>query len=416
MTALRTFAARRNTPAVAASLRRLDTAAASVTPPLAAVDLDALDANARFLVAAAGGLPIRVASKSIRCIELITHVLREHPGFRGVLAFTPDEACHLAHAGVDDLLVAYPTADGAAVERVVETAERTGARIRLLADSPEHLRFIAKHAMGRTVPVCLEIDLGWWPMGGRLALIGPKRSPVRTPDQAADLAALACRTPGVELTSVLAYEGHIAGVGDIMPGRPLRQLAVRGMQAASLREISRRLPQVLEAVEATLAEHGSAPLELVNGGGSGSLQRTSAVGAVTELSAGSGLFDPMLFDRYRSLRLEPAVAFAMPVVRKPLPTVATLLGGGYIASGAPGPDRSPVPALPEGLSFDKDEGAGEVQTPLHGAGALRFGDRVWLRHAKSGELFEHFNEVHLVRGGEVVEVTHTYRGEGQCFL
>ncbi|WP_200175048.1 alanine racemase [Tomitella cavernea] len=399
-----------------ASLRRLDAATASVTAPLAAVDLDALDANARFLVAAAGGLPIRLASKSIRCTELISHVLREHPGFRGVLAFTPDEACHLAQAGVDDILVAYPTADGAAVEHVVETSQATGSRIRLLVDSPEHIRFIAAHAMGQTVPVCAEIDLGWWPLGGRLARIGPKRSPVRTPQQAAELTALACRTKGVELTSVLAYEGHIAGVGDIVPGRPLRQLAVRGMQAASLREIARRLPLVLAAIESTLAEHDAAPLELVNGGGSGSLQRTSAVGAATELSAGSGLFDPLLFDRYRSLRLEPAVAYAMPVVRKPLPTVATILGGGYIASGVPGPDRAPAPSLPERLSFDGDEGAGEVQTPLHGAGALRFGDRVWLRHAKSGELLERFNEIHMVRGGEVLEVTRTYRGEGHCFL
>src|SRR5699024_9599297 len=139
----------------------------------------------------------------------------------------------------------YPTADGAAVEHVVETAQRTGARIRLLVDSPEHLRFIAAHSLGQTVPVCAEIDLGWCPLGGRLARIGPKRSPVRTPQQAPELTALACRTKGVELTSVLAYEGHIAGVGDIVPGRPLRQLAVRGMQAASLREIARRLPLVL---------------------------------------------------------------------------------------------------------------------------------------------------------------------------
>lgn len=399
-----------------ASLRRLDAATTRVTPPLTAVDLDALDANARFLVSAAGGLPIRLAGKSIRCTELVTYVLREHPGFHGVLAFTPDEACHLAHAGVDDILVAYPTADGAAVERVVETAGTTGARIRLLVDSPEHIALIAAHAMGRTVSVCAEIDLGWWPLGGRLAKVGPKRSPVRTPEQAAELTDSACRTRGVELTSVLAYEGHIAGVGDIVPGRPLRQLAVRAMQAASVREISRRLPQAIAAIEDRLAEHGAAPLELVNGGGTGSLQRTAGVGAATELSAGSGLFDPTLFDRYRSLRLQPATAYAMPVVRKPLTDVATLLGGGYIASGVPGPDRAPAPAFPEGLSFDGDEGAGEVQTPVHGARDLHFGDRVWLRHAKSGELFERFNEVHLIRGGEIAKVTRTYRGEGHCFL
>ena len=64
------------------------------------------------------------------------------------------------------------------------------------------------------------------------------------------------------------------------------------------------------------------------------------------------------------------------------------------------------------------EGAGEVQTPLLGerAGALAVGDRVWFRHAKAGELCERFNELHLVRGDEIVATVPTYRGEGEAFL
>ena len=401
------------------SLHRLDAAVPNGGAPVAAVDLDALDANARFLTAAAGGYPIRVASKSLRCTEVIRYVLDNHPGFRGVMAFTPDEAVHLARAGFDDLLVAYPSVDAAGIRRVAEAMAQTGAVIRLVVDDPAHVALIAANASalagtGRAIPLCMEIDLGWRPLGGLLK-VGPKRSPIRTPAQAAALAGLICATEHVELNSMLAYEGHIAGVGDIIPGRPLRQLVVRGMQAASLKEIGERLPAVIRAVEQALAVHGAPPLELVNGGGSGSLQRTAEVGAVTELAAGSGLFNPVLFDSYRSLVLQPAVAFAMPVVRKPMPTMATLLGGGYIASGVPGLDRAPVPALPTGLRLDRDEGAGEVQTPLHGADGLRLGDRVWLRHAKSGELFERFNEVHLVRDGALESTVPTYRGEGQCF-
>ena len=98
--------------------------------------------------------------------------------------------------------------------------------------------------------------------------------------------------------------------------------------------------------------------------------------------------------------------------------MATVLGGGYLASGAAGADRLPRPVLPPGLRLDRQEGAGEVQTPLLGeaAGALRVGDRVWFRHAKAGELCERFDAVHLVRGGEVVETVPTYRGEGRAFL
>jgi D-serine deaminase-like pyridoxal phosphate-dependent protein len=96
----------------------------------------------------------------------------------------------------------------------------------------------------------------------------------------------------------------------------------------------------------------------------------------------------------------------------------TLLGGGYLASGAAGKDRLPEPWLPEGLSLDPLEGAGEVQTPVRGAAGrdLRIGDRVFMRHAKAGELCERFDSLHLVSGGQVVDELPTYRGEGQTFL
>jgi D-serine deaminase-like pyridoxal phosphate-dependent protein len=148
------------------------------------------------------------------------------------------------------------------------------------------------------------------------------------------------------------------------------------------------------------------------------VERTAAEAAVTEVAAGSGLFAPTLFDAYRSFTPRPAALFALPVVRRPGARVATVLGGGYLASGAAGASRLPRPVLPAGLRLDRQEGAGEVQTPVLGdaASGLRVGDRVWFRHAKAGELCERFNEVHLVAGAEVVATVPTYRGEGMAFL
>ena len=57
--------------------------------------------------------------------------------------------------------------------------------------------------------------------------------------------------------------------------------------------------------------------------------------------------------------LTPAAAFALPVVRRPGPGVATALGGGYLASGAGDAVRLPTPWLPDGLKLDPEEGAGE---------------------------------------------------------
>ncbi|HEY2217551.1 MAG TPA: amino acid deaminase/aldolase, partial [Solirubrobacteraceae bacterium] len=217
---------------------------------------------------------------------------------------------------------------------------------------------------------------------------------------------------------VMMYEAQIAGVGDKPPKRPLRAQAIRAMQALSTHELAARRAAVVEAVEAALARAGELPLEFVNGGGTGSLERTAREPAVTEVTAGSGLYAPGLFDSYRAFSPVPAALFALPVVRRPGPGMVTALGGGYLASGPGDGSRLPHPYLPTGLRLDGEEGAGEVQTPLLGAAAdgLALGDRVYLRHAKAGELCERFSSVHLLEGDRVVEQLPTYRGEGMCFL
>lgn len=163
---------------------------------------------------------------------------------------------------------------------------------------------------------------------------------------------------------------------------------------------------------------GIAAIEFVNGGGTGSIGTTAAEPAVTEVGAGSGLYQPSLFDAYRSFSGQPTALFALPVVRRPGPGVVTMLGGGYLACGPGDASRLPCPYLPAGLKLDGKEGAGEVQTPLLGAACdgLRIGDRVWFRHAEAGELCERFNELHLIDGDAVTTTVPTYRGEGKAFL
>jgi D-serine deaminase-like pyridoxal phosphate-dependent protein len=392
----------------------------AVAPPFAFVDLDAVRTNAGQMLEQAGGLPIRVASKSVRSVALLRRIFELDPGFRGVLSFTVPEALFLSEQGFDDLVVAYPSVDRGAIGAVARVAAEDASRAPvLMVDDRPHLDLIEGTigAGPAQVRVCLDIDVGWWPLGGRLAKIGPKRSPVRDPERARRMAEEIEARPGTRLAGLMAYEGHIAGVGDRIPGRPLRSAAIRGMQAASERDIRKRLPRIVAPVREALAAAGR-ELEFVNGGGTGSLARTAAAGAVTEVTAGSGFYAPALFDNYRSLDLTPAAYFVLPVVRRPKSAVSTVLGGGYVASGPAGADRLPKPELPEGLRFDRQEGAGEVQTPLLGAAtySFRVGDRVYFRHAKAGELCEHFNSLYLVEGERIVDEVATYRGDGQAFL
>jgi D-serine deaminase-like pyridoxal phosphate-dependent protein len=281
-----------------------------------------------------------------------------------------------------------------------------------MVDSTDHLDLIdaaAGHGHA-TVRVCIEIDMSYRLPGG--TLVGPKRSPIRTSEQAVALAREVAARPGFELAGLMGYEGHIAGVGDRPRGRRLYGAALHALQRASAREIAVRRSQIAEAVAAV------APLDFVNGGGTGSLATTAAESAITEVTAGSGFYAPTLFDHYSTFSLRPAAMFALPVVRRPSGSVATALGGGYLASGPADAMRLPEPYLPHGLRLDPMEGAGEVQTPLLGPGAaaLRPGDRVYLRHAKAGELCERFDRLYLVEGDRIVDELPTYRGEGRVFL
>ena len=282
-----------------------------------------------------------------------------------------------------------------------------------MVDCVEHLDAIEAvlGAAAAPVRVCIDLDAGWWALGGRIK-VGPKRSPVHTVEQAVALAREIEARPQIELDALMAYEGQISGVGDLPPGQRLRGAAIRFMQKRSASELAERRGAIVSALSEFVE------LEVVNGGGTGSLELTAAEEAVTEVTAGSGFYAPVLFDHYSRFSLTPAAAFALPVTRNPSDWVATALGGGYLASGPGNPGRLPAPWLPEGLRFDEEEGAGEVQTPLVGepAASLAVGDRVYLRHAKAGELCERFNTLYLVEGDTIVDEVPTYRGEGLAFL
>jgi D-serine deaminase-like pyridoxal phosphate-dependent protein len=395
-------------------LRRLDLATAHLDAPFAIVDMAAFRANAAAMTRRAGGKPIRLASKSVRCRYLIESVL-EMDGFRGILAYTLPEALWLTSCETsDDIVVAYPTADRAALTRLAGDAN-AATSIALMVDSADHLDLIEKARASVSDPhqvrVAIDIDAGYEALGGRFRA-GARRSPVRSPADAVTLAQAILGRPGLRLVGLMAYESQIAGVGDSPPGRPLYARAVRTMQRRSAAELADRRGAIVAAIR------GLTSLEFVNGGGTGSLEGTSAEPAVTEIGAGSGLYHPTLFDAYRRFTGQPAAMFALPVVRRPGPGVITALGGGYLASGPGAPSRVPSPYLPAGFRLDKDEGAGEVQTPLIGpaADSLRIGDKVWMRHAKAGELCERFSDLHLIDGESVVATVPTYRGEGQTFL
>ncbi|MGZ0211608.1 MAG: amino acid deaminase/aldolase [Actinomycetales bacterium] len=378
--------------------------------PYGVISLEALSHNAADMVRRASGVPIRVASKSIRVRAVMDAVL-ELDDFRGVLAYTLSEALWLAET-IDDVVVGYPSVDRAAIA-ALGTSPALAERVTLMIDSVEHLDFIDSVLSPQhreTIRVCIDIDASF--QSPLLGHVGAHRSPVRSAAQARALASTVGDRAGFTLVGVMAYEAQIAGVGNRPPGKPVFGRLLDVVQAASAKELRERRGEIVASVR-EIAE-----LEFVNGGGTGSLESTADDSSVTEIAAGSGLFGPHLFDQYSHFTPAPAAAFALAVGRKFSSQIATMHGGGWIASGDPSPDRMPQPAWPEGLKFLPREGAGEVQSPLTGPAAehLEVGDRVWFRHTKAGELSEHLTEFAVVAEGRIIDTVPTYRGEGKAFL
>ncbi|WP_221090983.1 alanine racemase [Deinococcus aquaedulcis] len=395
-------------PSPATRLQAYRTAFAGRAGPFAYVDLDAFDANARALRARAAGQRVRIATKSLRCTDLLRRVLASDPQYAGLMCYDPREAAFLAREGFDDLLLAYPTTDAPAL-RDLAGAAVAGTRVCVMVDSEAHLPPLeaAARAAQTTLNVCLDLDLSQTYPGLRF---GVYRSPLRTVHDVVRLAGRVADSPHLRLSGLMGYEAQVAGVGDAAPG--MRGAAVRALRRRAVPDIARRRAEAVQALRAV-----GHRLDFVNGGGTGSLETTAAEDVVTEVTVGSGLYAPALFDHYRAFRHAPAAGFALTVTRLPVPGVATCQGGGYVASGASGPDRLPQPALPLGLRLLPLEGAGEVQTPLRvpPGVTLRVGDLVFFRHAKAGELCAHFPALHAVQGGREVGVLPTYRGQGQAF-
>jgi D-serine deaminase-like pyridoxal phosphate-dependent protein len=248
-----------------------------------------------------------------------------------------------------------------------------------MVDSIEHLDLIEEAATSFVAPirVAIDIDLSWRPLGG-IVKVGAKRSAIRTAEEAVALAQEIDHRERTKLVGVLAYEAQIAGIGDNAPGKAINNLIVRRMQAASARDVEERRGEIVNALSQV------AQLEFVNGGGTGSIDRTASEWAVTEVGAGSGFYAPIATDHYRSFRPRPAAMFALPVTRQ----------SGIESIEAEGAQRA--------LAARSDH--------------LGIGDRAYFRDLRAGALCERFDSLLLVTGTTIRDEVPTYRGDGRSFI
>ncbi|HMT49973.1 MAG TPA: amino acid deaminase/aldolase, partial [Dietzia sp.] len=296
------------------ALDAVESATAGLDAPLAALHLPSLRANLADLTTRAGGTRIRIASKSVRCRgvleEVLGHGLRGDAAVRGVMAYSLAEAIWLVGEGCDDVLLGYPTVDRGALAALGRDPRALDA-VTLMVDDVRQLE-IARDAGAGGARVCVDVDASL-----RLGPIhlGVRRSPLRGPVEVEPLVRSAVGL-GFRVVGAMFYEAQVAGVPDDVRGVGL-------VKALSMR----RLLGLRAAVAATITDLTGQRPEIVNSGGSGSVAESAADPAVTEVTAGSGLYVPGLFDHYRSFTPRPSLFFALPAVRTPARGLTTFLYG-----------------------------------------------------------------------------------------
>lgn len=382
-----------------------------IRKPCAFIDKSFLYDNMKAITIRARDKKIRIASKSIRSVNILKDILNFSPVFQGVMCFTGEEALYLHEEGIDDLLIAYPIWEENVLRGICNRIKQ-GAMISVMVDSVEHinkLEQIATEEEGRFL-ICFDMDLSSNIYGIHF---GVYRSPIRSPKQLNELVHHVKQMKRIVLDGVMGYEAQIAGVTDSDPKQKAKNMVIRHLKRKSQKEVIKKRKKMMNIIKKS-----GLSLRFVNGGGTGSLHQTTKEKVVTEVTVGSGFFNSHLFDKHRALQLNPAAGFAIEITRIPEENIYTCFGGGYVASGPYGEDKIPEISMPTGATLIKNEGVGEVQTPIKYTGSqpLTYGDPIFLRHSKAGELCERFTTLHLIEDGKIVDAYNTYRGDGKCFL
>jgi len=395
---------------VVVCLKGFDDAFKDLERPFAWLHLDALDANIQYVQKQCGNQQIRIATKSVRSIEVLRYIQQRLSNCSGFMSFTASETLYLLEQGFDNILIGYPVYEERAIEQIGQLVKQ-GRKVFFMVDDIAQaalLQKIASHQM-ITFEICLDINVS---TDYKWLYFGTKRSPI---DSLAKLNRLVDRLrqlPNIKVTGCMAYDAQIAGVTDATNALfGMKDRFVRALKKRSIEGITTLRQQVVNYLRERFE------IEIVNAGGTGSMHLLSEAPDITEITVGSAFYAPALFSNYQDLQLQPAAGFALRITRKFAHNVVVCHGGGYIASGVPENDRLPQFLEPDVYAYSSLEGAGEVQTPIIVKGREHeIGDTIYFRHAKAGELCERFNELHTVRQGSYAGTFNTYRGDGKCFL
>ncbi len=380
--------------------------------PLAYIDLDYLNYNIKLVLKEAiNDKKIRIATKSVRCVKALQYILNQSSKFCGLMTYDGNETLFLLGQGFDNILIGYPLINHIVLEKLCVEIKK-GKNICFMVDRKEHVEILNSLALKHEIQlsICLDINLS---QAYPFLYFGALRSSIKETKCLHSICKIIKNAHSLKLIGLMGYEAQVAGVGENIKGEFFKNLIKHLLKKISVKKIAQKRKEF-----SSIIKQNGFKLEFINGGGSGSLHSTKLDPSITEFTIGSAFYAPHFLDSFREFKYYPAAGFALEITRQPSANIFTAHGGGYHSSGIDDHHKAPKVYLPTNLSLIPTESAGEVQTPFLYTGKipLKIGDTILMRHSKSGEMCERFNQLHFISNGSIVDIVNTYRGDGLCTL
>ncbi|MFK7873127.1 MAG: hypothetical protein AB8C84_08140 [Oligoflexales bacterium] len=383
-------------------LKDLSKNSSSIPLPSAIISEEIFEENLDFCCEHANKFnkKIRIASKSIR-IPLLLEKALQRPEVIGIMSYDPWETLKLVENGFQNILLAYPLHSQKAMEAIIQCYEK-GVKVIVMIDDPEGMRAYQKWwTLEESLHICFDIDISIRKkILNHTIHLGVRRSPAHALIGFKNLLKELKKYKKLELKGVMTYDAHIAGLTDFNKNQKTKSLAL-GLFKIYAKKHAKEIRDLIKNESPCRNDNF-----IHNGGGTGSLIQSLKDTSINEITIGSGLLQPHLFDRYRHRWGKPAVFCGVTATRTPSSGIITCQGGGYTASGAIGEDRTPVVAYPCHLRPLKQEGFGEVQTPLFDKNnSVKKGESILLRPAKSGEFLQSSPRIYLFSKEKIFKKT-----------
>ncbi|MBH0777940.1 DSD1 family PLP-dependent enzyme [Nocardia bovistercoris] len=345
--------------------------------PALVLDEAALDANIAAMAARVRGkVRLRPHAKTHKSAWIARKQIAH--GAVGVCCAKLGEAEALSAAGVRAILLTSPIADATAPARLCEVAKVDPSFV-CVVDHPDPVTALAAEAHRRDLRIAVAIDVD----------VGLMRTGVAGPAEALELAAHIARFPSLELAGVQGYGGHWQHI----PGYHARRDAVRlGMD---------RLSAVVAALRA-----GGHRVDLVTGGGTGTVAADLELGVLDELQPGSYVFmdaqyaDALGDDPDGQFRTSLWVASQVVSVNA-TPIVTVDAGLKAFATEGPAPRPSTAPFADSTYAFYGDEHGALTRPPDID---VRLGLRVELLTPHCDPTVDRYDSYHVVRGDTLVAI------------